>query len=137
MEVETVVDYRRAIDYLETRSDINSGKIGVIGYSMGGNLTFLLTAVEPRIKSAVACVTPVINCQLCGDAAHNFAKEIGNRPFLMLMGRLDQLYSKDDAQQLYNLIPGPIKELVFYDTGHQLPPEYTTKAANWHKEHLK
>jgi hypothetical protein len=29
------------------------------------------------------------------------------------------------VQQLYNLIPGPTKEVVFYDSGHQSPSELT------------
>ncbi len=36
MLTQSVVDYRRAIDYLTTREDIDTSRIGLIGYSMGG-----------------------------------------------------------------------------------------------------
>jgi dipeptidyl aminopeptidase/acylaminoacyl peptidase len=37
MLIQSVVDCRRAIDYLATRSNIDESKIGVIGYSLGGD----------------------------------------------------------------------------------------------------
>lgn len=40
MIVQTAVEHRRAIDYLATRSDIDTSRIGIIGYSMGGMITF-------------------------------------------------------------------------------------------------
>ena len=46
--VQTVRNTHRAIDYLTTRAEIDNGRIGVVGYSMGGTQTFLLTGVEPR-----------------------------------------------------------------------------------------
>jgi dienelactone hydrolase len=137
MLIESVIDYRRAIDYLETRPEIDVNRIGVIGYSMGGNMTFVLTGVESRIKAAVACVAPIFQYQVGAYCPHNFAEAIGERPFLMLMGRKDEYYTEEDARHVFDLIPGATKDLVFYDSGHVLPPEFTTKAVNWHKEHLK
>ncbi|MCP4726889.1 MAG: alpha/beta fold hydrolase, partial [bacterium] len=56
--IHTAIDHRRAIDYLSTRSDIDIERIGVFGHSMGGIMTFLLTAMDDRIKVAVPCVGP-------------------------------------------------------------------------------
>lgn len=50
---ETVADYRRAVDYLQTRSDIDSSKFGYIGVSLGGILGGVFVGDEPRIKTAV------------------------------------------------------------------------------------
>ncbi len=44
------VDWRRALDYLSTRAEIDMDRIGVIGYSVGGIMSFQLTALDPRIK---------------------------------------------------------------------------------------
>lgn len=63
MIVQSVIEYRRAIDYLETRSEIDTDKIGLIGYSIGGVMTFILTGIDSRIDVSVACVTPTI--RLC------------------------------------------------------------------------
>jgi 2,6-dihydroxypseudooxynicotine hydrolase len=43
-----------AIDYLETREEVDANRIGIVGRSLGGYLAPRATAVEPRIK-ALAC----------------------------------------------------------------------------------
>ena len=45
-------DGMRAVDYLETRSEIDPARIGCMGNSGGGTMTSLLMAVEPRLKAA-------------------------------------------------------------------------------------
>lgn len=55
-----IEDYRNAISYLETRPDIDSGRIGVWGISYSGGHVLILGAVDPRIKVIVANV-PVID----------------------------------------------------------------------------
>ena len=54
----------------------------------------------------------------------------------MMMGRSDRLYTAEDVQQLYNLIEGPDKDLIFYDSGHRLPKEYGSEAVRWFRKHL-
>jgi len=135
MFMQCVVECRRAIDYLETRHEVNVERIGVVGYSMGGAETFAVTALDARARAAVACVAVDLSDPL--TAPHNFARALGNRPFLMQMGRKDPLYTVEQAQRLYDLIPGSKKEIVFYDSDHRLPPEYVTKAAGWLKVGLK
>ncbi|MEW6751805.1 MAG: hypothetical protein AB1505_12630 [Candidatus Latescibacterota bacterium] len=66
-----------------------------------------------------------------------WARGIGARPFLMLAGRTDEFYSPEEAQQLFDLVPSPTKELQLYDSGHMLPPEYAERAVAWFVTHLK
>lgn len=140
--VETTVDYRRALDYLETRPEIDMDRIGVTGYSMGACVIFPLKAVEPRIKAAVACSsipfnTPDWPAIYAVWAPYNFARAIDDgHPFLMINGRSDEYTSVEAAQELIDAIDSPIKELFFYDSGHMLPLEYVPKAAEWFKKHL-
>jgi len=47
-----VFDHIRAIDYLETRSDVDINQLGVTGNSGGGTITSLLMIVEKRLKVA-------------------------------------------------------------------------------------
>ncbi len=138
MTVQSTIEYRRAIDYLDTRTEIDTSSIGVIGYSMGGMMTFHLTAVDPRIKAAVASVTPILKEPYSALAVHNFASAIHRPAFLMLMGREDeQNYTPEEAQQLYTLVNSDAKELVFYESGHQLPTSWTRTATEWIVEHLR
>ncbi|WP_324672112.1 alpha/beta hydrolase family protein [Hymenobacter sp. GOD-10R] len=48
-------DNTRAIDYLETRNDLDKNKIGCIGSSGGGTQTTYLIALDDRIKVATVC----------------------------------------------------------------------------------
>lgn len=145
MVVQTVVDYRRAMDYLETRKEIDPDRIGVIGYSLGGAMAFVLTGVDPCIKVITACVTPCLIRQRWPDqhnisaiAPTNFVRAIHGRPTLMLMGKNDTgQCTVEEARALYDLIEGEAKEIVFYDSGHRLPVEHVSKAVKWFKNHLK
>jgi dienelactone hydrolase len=46
----------RLIDYLETRPDVDAGRIGAIGFSKGGMELYLAAAVDPRIRVSVPCI---------------------------------------------------------------------------------
>jgi dienelactone hydrolase len=45
-------DNVRCVDYLLTRSDVDSARLGMTGLSGGGSLTLYTAAVEPRLKAA-------------------------------------------------------------------------------------
>jgi len=47
-------DNSRAVDYLQSLDFVNPQKIGMMGHSYGGHSTIFATALEPRIKVAVA-----------------------------------------------------------------------------------
>ncbi|MCC2672419.1 MAG: hypothetical protein K0Q72_4891 [Armatimonadetes bacterium] len=53
---ETVTDTIAALDYLQTRPDVDGDRIGMLGISMGGMNTYLTAAVDPRVKVAVPCI---------------------------------------------------------------------------------
>jgi dienelactone hydrolase len=134
--IQTTRDYRRAIDYLETRPEIDAARIGALGYSMGGTQTFLLTGVEPRIKTAVAVATPAEKSKWSLVAPQNFVRSIGPRPFLTIVGRADEMCSPDHARQLQSLIESETKDQIFFDAGHKLPADYVPHAVDWMKKHL-
>ncbi|HEY5646368.1 MAG TPA: alpha/beta fold hydrolase [Pseudomonadales bacterium] len=131
---QTVVDYRRAIDYLATRDDIDTSRVGILGYSMGGHMTFILGAVEPRVKAVVACVVPATPGMPM--AASQFARDLGAAPLLLLMGRQDRFYTVDQAEALFARVPGERKTLRLYDSGHSLPEAYVSEAVAWLRANL-
>jgi len=53
---KTVNDARRFIDYLQTRPDIDSSRIYLVGASYGSITGSTLTSMEKRIKASVLCV---------------------------------------------------------------------------------
>jgi len=134
--VQTVRDARRAIDYLATRPEIDKTRIGVIGYSMGGTQAFLLTGVEPRVRASVAVATPAEKSKFSLVAPQNFVGGIGERPFLTIIGRSDEMCSAEHARAVQALLAGGAKEQIFLDGGHKLPVEYVGHAVAWIKKHL-
>lgn len=138
MTMQTARDYRRAMDFLATRADIDNTRIGMMGLSMGGMIMFQLTSMDPRIKSAVAGLTAIFK----GDEFQSytpstFAGHVKCNSFLMFMGSKDPLYSMKEAHQLYQMIPIKNKEFVEYNTGHELTAEYVGLATDWFVKNLK
>lgn len=50
---QTVIDVKRAIDWVETQKNLDSNNIGVFGISLGGIKSALIAALDNRIKAAV------------------------------------------------------------------------------------
>lgn len=101
-------------------------------------MTFQLAAVEPRIRAAVAAVTPILKVEHSALAAHNFAPYVGEKSFLVLMGSEDSRnYSEKDARRLHALLGSSVTELTFYESGHRLPVDWTRVAVEWMGQHLR
>jgi dienelactone hydrolase len=54
-------DGRAALDYLETRSDVDGGRLGVLGHSEGGLYAATLGADDPRVAFVVVLAPPAID----------------------------------------------------------------------------
>lgn len=50
---QIVLDHKRAIDWISTQENLDVGRVGVFGASMGGIKATLLAALDPRVKAAV------------------------------------------------------------------------------------
>ncbi|WJH33807.1 dienelactone hydrolase family protein [Paenibacillus sp. CC-CFT747] len=48
-----IYEARRAIDYLQSRKDVESGRVGIIGFSGGGLVAAYTAALDDRISAAV------------------------------------------------------------------------------------
>jgi len=51
-----VVDTRRLIDWAEQRPEIDGGRVGVIGFSIGAIATAVLIANEPRLRAGIVAM---------------------------------------------------------------------------------
>jgi dipeptidyl aminopeptidase/acylaminoacyl peptidase len=51
---EYVYDLMRAVDYLQTRPEVDGDRIGMLGLSMGGMEALLLAALDTRVQVAVS-----------------------------------------------------------------------------------
>jgi len=133
-------DIGRAIDYLETRSDILSDRIGYFGWSWGGRLGGLIPAVEKRIKAIVIHVGGLDeNKSLPEVDALNFVSRI-KQPVLMLNGKYDAVFPVESSQiPMFNLFgtPPEDKNIKIYDTGHLVPKtEMIKETLAWYDKYL-
>jgi dienelactone hydrolase len=138
ISIQTVKDYRRALDLVYERGLVDTNGVGLVGYSMGGMDSFYLLAAEPRIKMAVACVPPLLSIGYGPASPIDYSWGIGQRPFLMLMGREDGMGVAARVEASYHdYIQGPNTKLVWYQRGHRLGEIYVPDALAWVKQHLK
>jgi len=138
ISVQTVKDYRRALDFVAERGEVDTNRIGLVGYSMGGMDSFYLLSVEPRIKVAVACVPPLQSTGYGPASPIDYSWGIGQRPFLLLMGRkdgpADYVAMVEASYRKY--LGGPNTKLIWYDQGHKLTAIYVPDALAWVKKQL-
>jgi dienelactone hydrolase len=141
-------EYRRALDYLATRKDVDTKRIGLIGYSMGSIMGAILGGVEKRIGCFAFCVggdmmVPMLAMaraenreRLASSCPSLYVGQIGPRPILMLNGKKDQIITAVATQRLYDAAKAP-KKIEWYDSGHLLPREAIEKAVVWITGKLK
>jgi len=137
--IQEVKDFKRCIDYLETRPDIDSQKIAYYGMSWGAYLGAIIPAVEERLKASVLLGGGF------GGAARPEANEINyitrvKIPTLMLNGKYDTLAIPETSQKpMFDLLgtQAEQKQWKLYETDH-IPPlnEYVKETLAWLDKYL-
>jgi eukaryotic-like serine/threonine-protein kinase len=118
-------DFGRAIDYLETRSDIDRDRLAFYGVSAGADAGVILTALEDRLKTAVLLGTGLVDGIPAEIDVANFAPRV-RIPTLMVNGRYDfELPFEISQLPLFALLgsaPGHKRHAVL-EKGHALSNE--------------
>jgi predicted esterase len=133
-------DLGKTIDYLETRTDIDAGKVGFYGLSAGATAALPIVAVEPRLKAVVLLSGGLQPARRPPEADPiNFAPHI-TAPTLMLNGRDDFIFPLEDvAKPLFTLLGAPAdrKRLAIHEGGH-VPPlnELIRDVLGWFDQYL-
>ena len=136
---EGIRDWRRGIDYLMTRKDVDSKRIGLIGYSMGSMMGSILSALDTRIKASAFCVggDPILpmaqamgNATAYSIAPSLFVGHIAPRPILFINGTKDTTMPEAASKRLIDAAGKP-KEVIWADSGHILPQNDAAKAVTW------
>jgi len=149
------------IDYLETRSDLDTTRIGVWGVSLGGYYAPRAACFEKRIKACVALSgayerkpgfegRPIINVEAFRARTHSSnleeAGKVGARmtlrgpaknitcPIYIVAGTKDRLTSPDEARKLASEVSGPCVLSVIEGGNHvvnNLWYRYRDQTADW------
>jgi dienelactone hydrolase len=134
-------EYKKVIDYIVTRTDMDAEKLSYYGVSWGGYMANILLAIDDRVKAAVLNVaglcfqpsepsvesyiyTPRISC-----------------PIIMLNGKYDVFFPLETSQNpMFELIGTPEKDKkhYVYPSGHYVPRDRLIEEhLGWLQEHLE
>ena len=131
--IDWAKDVFRAIDYVQTRPDLDHERIGVIATSLGARYAPVITATERRIRAAVLLFGGFPQERYLEPVEPmNFAPRV-TVPVLMLNSRQDFRFPLETSQNpLFNALGSPAgqKKHVLIDAfGH-----YTPRQDDWVKE---
>ncbi len=141
---QAVIDARRGLDYLQQRPDIDAGRLGVGGISLGGVLSGVVANVDPRVKVVLTLVggadfaqgfwNGLLTRRFRGDIRRrgytfeSFRQALApieaanwTRPFdpadaLLIDGRYDVVIFPEQARALSQALGGA--PIVWSNTGH-------------------
>ena len=160
------VPIRYAIDYLESRPDVNAARVGLMGVSLGGYFAPRAAAFEHRVKAVIA-----------NAGAYNFADHFEERPLLtreafvyrlkasdessarkilqdfdlqgvmgkvtcpvlVIMGRQDRVIRPESAERVVAEAGGEAELWMFEDGNHvcnNIPYKHRPQQADWMRKKL-
>jgi dienelactone hydrolase len=146
VHIQAVIDVRRGIDVLATRTDVDPKAIAYVGQSDAANQGAILRSIEPRLRAFVLIAGypnltgPMIdNDPELADlryalGAGRFARYVASlsavdpvsylgrpagAPILFQFGRFDSFVSRARAEALVHAT-GRTERAVFYDAGHEV-----------------
>lgn len=153
----------RALDYLETREEVDADKIGATGRSGGGAYTFWISALDERIQVSVpvAGITSMANHVVDGCIEGHcdcmfmvntyrwdfplLASLIAPRPLLIVNTDDDRIFPLDGVVDVFSKTRGVYEKLgardrlglALYQGGHKDTQPLRVPAFHWFERHLK
>jgi dienelactone hydrolase len=151
-------DDLRTLDYLAGRPEVDARRLGCVGLSVGGYRSFLLAALDPRIKVAVdvgwmsslashirrhVINTIGLTFQIVGLYRYldlpDLAALIAPRSVLVINGSRDQLFPPEGVRSAFDKIEQCFRKAGvperqrcrLYDAPHQFNVQMQTEAWEW------
>ncbi|MGB5627721.1 MAG: SUMF1/EgtB/PvdO family nonheme iron enzyme [Woeseiaceae bacterium] len=139
LAIEEVREFRRAIDYLETRQDIRADVLGYYGHSWGGRVGAIVLAVEPRLKVGVLNQAGINAGDHPDINVSHFLPRV-DAPVLHFSGRYDTDFRFESSSKPFFDRLGTLpehKKHVVADSGHFVPlPIVKGEALDWLDKYL-
>jgi dienelactone hydrolase len=160
-----VRDDQVALDYLCSRAEVDTARIGATGMSMGSTRAWWLAAVDERVAAvvAVACLTRYQNLIAHGDLRQHgvyyfangllrkFDSEgvlalIAPRPLLALTGELDSGSPADGVRALEQAVGDTydalgakdrFRSILHPEVGHAYTPQMRAEMLSWFEHWLR
>ena len=160
-----VRDVRRAADYLQSREDVATDRLGIAGLCWGGMQTWAAAAVDERFRVIVpVCSTTTYEALLCDYASYTRHTCLGTyppgllrhgdfqdiaaccapRPVLVMNNISDDWFPisgltklAEELRAVYAHLGVPDRfEVHLQDTVHDITPDFTRRAIEWFDRHL-
>ncbi len=132
MVVDTVLDYKHLINGLEEL--FGPTDITLAGYSMGGQVSLLLAATDPRVGSVISIVPPNLDNKVAKVAPINFVENMTDQKVWLLSANNDGYAAVRQNQLLFERVSSTNKHHVTFDSGHILPEGYTEQLLTWFEQ---
>jgi dienelactone hydrolase len=125
-----VVDVRRALDLLDARSDVDPERIGIVGYSLGGQLAALVAGVDRR-PAAVGIIA--------GRDTPEARQAIGSvrADLFFQAGVGDQVVPTEQLEALVDAAPERQRRVKWYPTGHGMSVAVFDEQNAWQARELE
>ena len=161
------VPVKAVVDYVETRKDLDSSRVGMWGVSLGGYYAPRAVAFEKRIKACIALGGP-FNFGTAWDGlpeltreafrvrSHARTQEEAKKnaatlslegiaqniacPIFIVNGRLDRIVPAADAERLAREVKGPVELMMIEDGNHiatNRAYRWRSQSADWMAEQLR
>jgi dienelactone hydrolase len=138
--IKWVQDLTRTIDYLESREDIDTSRVGYYGFSWGGKMEGIVPAIENRLKANVLVTAGLPPYKQLPEIDQiDFVSHVTS-PVLMLCGKYDIVfpYELSIAPMFKMLGTAEVdKKLIMYESDHIVPKkEIIWEALAWYDKFL-
>ncbi|HEV2705659.1 MAG TPA: acetylxylan esterase [Pyrinomonadaceae bacterium] len=161
--IQTVIDLRRGVDLLLSRSDVDPKRIGFVGHSYGAHAGAVLAGVEKRIKAYVlmagapslteflrtSTIPAIVKTRdsltkeqqenyfhiLSDVDPINYIGHVAPSALFFQFGKTDN-YPTEEQATLYSERASRPKLVRFYAAGHALNDEAKRERAAWLREQL-
>jgi len=121
--IRSIQDLRRAVDYLETRPDIDTGKIAFFGNSWGAYFGVIGLAVDDRFSTTILYTLPLSRKRLPDVDAVSYLSRL-TIPTVVIGGEFDPVAPLESVvRPAFDAIgtPDNDKRLVTAPGGHSVP----------------
>ncbi len=161
--IQTVIDSRRGVDLLLSRSDVDPKRIGFVGHSYGAHTGACLAGVEKRIKAFVimagapslteflrtSTIPAIVETRnaltkeqqnnyfstLATVDPINYISYVAPSALFLQFGKKDT-YPNEEMQIRYAKAASSPKLVKFYDAGHELNDEAQRDRAEWLRKQI-
>ncbi|WP_440053092.1 dienelactone hydrolase family protein [Pseudoalteromonas sp. T1lg65] len=131
MIINTVKDNRVLLDWIESQPQFAQDQISLAGYSMGGQISLLLAAVDSRVDKVLSIVPPHIGDATAIVAPKNVVSLINQQVWLVTADD-DEYADVEQNAALFSHLASSNKKHIEVEGEHVLPEGYYTQLTGWY-----